>query len=192
DFNGDGKDDLVGIGYSSVFVALANSSGNGFLAPSIWSNAFNYNEGWRIDTHPRIVGDVNGDGKDDLIGIGYSAVFVALANSSGNGFLPPSIWSTHLDYDDGWREDMHPRMLADVNADGKDDLVGFGNDGVWVALSHPSSNAFISPDRWTTAFNYDEGWRINMHPRMLGDFNGDGKSDLVGFGYSGVIIAIAH
>ena len=192
DVNGDGKDDLVGIGYSSVFVAIANTTGTGFYSPRIWSNAFNYNEGWRVDMHPRLLGDVNGDGKDDLVGIGYAGVFVALANSAGTGFNSPSIWSDAFNYNEGWRVNMHPRLLGDVNGDGKADLVGIGYAGVFVALANSAGNEFNSPSIWSDAFNYNEGWRVNMHPRLLGDVNGDGKADLVGFGYHGIFVALAN
>jgi hypothetical protein len=35
----------------------------------------------------------------------------------------------------GWTSaDRFPRQLADVNGDGRADIVGFGDAGVWVAL----------------------------------------------------------
>ena len=33
----------------------------------------------------------------------------------------------------GWRVEKHPRFLADTTGDGRADIVGFGNAGVWVA-----------------------------------------------------------
>jgi hypothetical protein len=33
----------------------------------------------------------------------------------------------------GWRVDQHPRFLADINGDGRADVVGFGNAGVYVS-----------------------------------------------------------
>ena len=45
-------------------------------------------------------------------------------------------------------------MFADVNGDGMDDAVGFGIDGIYVALS--SGSGFeASPTLWTTAFDYN-------------------------------------
>ena len=32
----------------------------------------------------------------------------------------------------GWRVDRHPRFLADLTGDGRADIVGFGDAGVWV------------------------------------------------------------
>jgi hypothetical protein len=157
----------------------------------MWTTNFNYSqEGWRIEKNPRMTGDVNGDGKADLVGFGYNGVWVALSDGV-DGFDPMSMWTTNFNYSgEGWRVEMHPRMLADVNGDKKDDLVGFGYNGVWVALS--TGTGFAPMSMWTTNFNYSqEGWRIEKHPRMTGDMNGDGKEDLVGFGYNGVWVALS-
>ena len=186
DVNGDGKADLVGFGYNGVWVALSN--GAGFDPMSMWTTNFNYSqEGWRVEKHPRMTGDVNGDGSADLVGFGYNGVWVALSDGV-DGFDPISMWTTDYSYNQAWRVDMHPRMLADVNGDGKADLAGFGYTGVWVALSNGSGFDPIS--MWTTDYIYNQGWRVNMHPRMVADINGDGKDDPIGFGYAGVWVAI--
>ena len=36
----------------------------------------------------------------------------------------------------GWRVEKHPRFLADLTGDGRADIVGFGDAGVWVALNN--------------------------------------------------------
>ena len=140
--------------------------------------------------HPRMLADVNGDKKDDLVGFGYNGVWVAL--STGTGFAPMSMWTTNFNYSqEGWRIEKHPRMTGDMNGDGKEDLVGFGYNGVWVALSD-GVDGFDPIYMATTNFNYSgEGWRVEMHPRMAGDVNKDGKADLIGFGYNGVWVALA-
>jgi uncharacterized repeat protein (TIGR02543 family) len=188
DVNGDGKDDVVGFGYAGVWVGLSN--GTSFAPISMWTTDYSYNQAWRVELHPRMAGDVNGDGKDDLIGFGYNGVWVALSN--GTSFAPISMWTTNFNYSqEGWRIEKHPRMVADVNGDGKADLVGFGYDGVWVALS--TGTGFDPITMWTTNFNYSqEGWRVELHPRMTADVNGDGKADLIGFGYNGVWVALSN
>jgi hypothetical protein len=36
----------------------------------------------------------------------------------------------------GWRVERHPRFLADLTGDGRADIVGFGDGGVWVSLNN--------------------------------------------------------
>ncbi|HEU0291504.1 MAG TPA: S8 family serine peptidase, partial [Anaerolineales bacterium] len=161
---------------------------------SLWTGGFSYDAGWRVDQHPRLLADVNGDGKADAVGFGYAGVYVALANASGTAFAPTaSLWTGAFSYDAGWRVDQHPRMLADVNGDGKADAVGFGYAGVYVALANAAGDGFApTASQWTGAFSYNAGWRVDQHPRMLADVNGDGKADAVGFGYAGVFVALAN
>ncbi|HAX77912.1 MAG TPA: hypothetical protein DCY88_19240, partial [Cyanobacteria bacterium UBA11372] len=46
---------------------------------------FTKNDGGWItqNDYPRQLADVNGDGRDDIVGFGFDAVFVSLANSDG-------------------------------------------------------------------------------------------------------------
>jgi hypothetical protein len=58
DINGDGLPDVVGMASSGVYVAL--NTGSSFKPGTYWGNGyFGYNQGWRTNTHPRYVVDVN-------------------------------------------------------------------------------------------------------------------------------------
>ena len=192
DVSGDGKADIVGFGYKGVYVAL--STGTGFLTPQNWHTHFGYDiaaGGWLIDRHPRLLGDVTGDGRADIVGFGDNGVY--LARSVGTGFDPEYLTlENHFGYADAagaWRVDKHLRMLADVNGDGKADIVGFGDAGVYIALS--TGVGFATPILAVNDFGYTTGWRLEQHPRMLADVNGDGKADIVSFGDAGVYIALS-
>ncbi|MCP5073042.1 MAG: VCBS repeat-containing protein [Rhodobacteraceae bacterium] len=194
DVNGDGKDDIVGFGDRGVLVSL--STGFSFLAPSKWVGNFGYNAGgWRVDKHPRFMADVNGDGRDDVVGFGDRGVLVSRSvfnpRSPGFVFEQPSKWVGGFGYSaGGWRVDKHPRFMADVNGDGKDDVVGFGNSGVWVSLS--TGTAFQAPSKWIGAFGYNAGgWRVAKHPRFMADVNGDDKDDVVGLGDKGYWVSLS-
>ena len=52
-----------------------------------------------------------------------------------NGYDQVSLWVNSFSYHGGWSVQKYPRILADVNGDGKADIVGFGNEGVYVSLS---------------------------------------------------------
>ena len=130
---------------------------------------------------------MNGDGKADIVGFGYAGPSVSY--STGNGFTAPSLKVNNFGYTaGGWRMDRHPRFLADVNGDGKADIVGFGYAG--ASVSYSTGNGFTAPSLKVNNFGYNAGgWRVNMHPRFLADTSGDGKADIIGFGYAGVYVA---
>ena len=53
--------------------------------------------------------------------------------STGVGFTRPRPWIDAFGaVGEGWQPDKHLRTLADVDGDGRADLVGFGNSGVQV------------------------------------------------------------
>ena len=188
------------IGYgekSRVMIVSGNRTGEdfdiglSFEDPATrWTQALDYSHGWRVSNHPRMFADVDGDGDDDAVGFGLDGIYVAL--SDGSSFAASATrWTTAFDYNHGWRVSKHPRMFADVDGDGDDDAVGFGLDGIYVALSDGSSFA-ANATRWTTAFDYNHGWRVSDHPRMFADVNGDGMDDAVGFGLDGIYVALSN
>ena len=80
DVNGDGMADIVGFGDGGAYIALAMGNGN-FAAPQLQVSDFgNTIGGWSSQTiFPRIVADVSGDQRADIVGFGDGGVFAALA-----------------------------------------------------------------------------------------------------------------
>jgi hypothetical protein len=187
DINGDGLEDVVGFGDAGVYRALSTASG---LGAAIFVSAdFGYNQGWRVDRHVRLLADVNGDGKQDIVAIGDAGVWLALATASGY-FAAPQLVVAEFGYNQGWTPTHHPRLTADINGDGRQDIVGFANDGVWIALS--TGNGFGPAQCVLGEFGYVAGgWRVDRHPRLLADLNGDGKQDIVAFGDAGLWTALS-
>jgi hypothetical protein len=85
-------------------------------------------------------------------------------------------------------------MAADINGDGRADLVGFGGKGVYASLSL-GAGKFGDPFLAIDSFGADAGaggWTSNdRYPRMFADVNGDRKADLIGFGGLGIYAAAA-
>ena len=116
-----------------MWTALSN--GDGTFQPARFALPdFGVNDGWRVDT-PRFLADLTGDGRADIVGFGDDGVWTALNNGDGT-FQPARFVLPGFGVNDGWRVDMHPRFLADLTGDGRADIVGFGDDGVWTALSN--------------------------------------------------------
>ena len=82
-------------------------------------------------------------------------------------------------------DDKFPRQLADVNGDGKADIVGFGGAGVYIAYGN-GDGSFKPLVADALSFGYDAGgggWTgQDRFPRHLADVNHDGSADIIGFG----------
>ena len=191
DANGDGKKDLITFDEDGVVVALANSAGTGFNNETRWNDQYGSaatSGGWTVANHPRMLADVNGDGKIDVVGFGNAGVYVALSNGSAFVGLS-SAASADFCYNTSWRTNRHIRTMADVNGDGKKDIVGFGENEVTVALGQ--SNGFFGASQiWHNSYGYNDTWTsVTDFPRYVVDVTGDGKADIVGFGAGNVFVA---
>lgn len=186
DVNGDGRADIVAMGSSGVRVAL--STGSGFAPSTRWTAAFGLDRGWRQNTTPRQLEDMNGDGRPDIVGFGPNGVYVAL--NTGSSFATARRWSPSFGYDSGsgWRTTRDSRVIADVTGDGRPDIVGMRTGGTWVARN--TGSAFASATRWTTDYGSTE-WKLGVMPRAVVDVNGDGRADVVGFARHGVHVALS-
>ena len=195
DVNGDGRGDVVGFSNDGVYVS--RSSGTGFLAATRWIAKFGYSAaagGWTSqNTYPRMLSDVNKDGKADVVGFFSDGVYVSL--STGTSFGSPTRWIAKFGSSaaaGGWSsQDKYPRFVADVNGDGKADVVGFAGSGVYVSLS--TGTKFLAPTLWIAAFGYSAGgWTSqNLYPRMLADVNADNRADVIGFGNGGAYVSLS-
>ena len=196
DVNGDGMADIVGFAQNGVWVSLATGQGN-FAQPTFELSAFGVTAGgWSSDdTYPRKVADVNGDGMADIVGFGNAGVYVSLATGGGS-FAAPVFTLSSFGTAGGWTsENLYPREVADVNADGRADIVGFGGTGIYVALAN-ADGTFDLPTTDLNAFGAGPSagaWTSeDQYPRLLADVNADGRTDIAGFGYNGMYVSQSH
>ena len=71
----------------------------------------------------RTIEDVNGEGMGDLVAFGEDGVYVSLSN--GSGFDPNYIAIASFSWQDDWRVGTHPRFVADIDGDGRKDVLGY-------------------------------------------------------------------
>jgi len=180
--------DIVGFGDAGILVSRNNGSG-GFGPAELALADFGYNSGWRLDRHLRFLADVNGNGLPDVVGFGENHVFIGLNN--GNGTFQParSVINNFTVGAGGWQIDKHPRVVADLTGNGRADILGFGEAGVWVSLNN-GSGSFGPVTKVVDNFAYAQGWRVEKHPRFVADLTGNRRGDIVGFGDAGVYVSL--
>jgi len=165
---------------SSPADLVSLATGDGHFAPSTFElPAFGPNAGgWSSDdTYPRELADVNGDGKADIVGFASTGVLVSLATGDGHFAAPTFELLAFGPNAGGWSsDDTYPREVADVNGDGKADIVGFASTGVLVSFATGDGH-FAPPIFDLPAFGPNAGgWSSDdTYPRELADVNGGGK-----------------
>ena len=196
DINGSGTADIVAFKGSEVYVA--ESKNKRFAKKTLWATNFlpQHAQGWNTEM-TRLVGDVDGDGMDDLIAVTTDGVYVSKSN--GKYFEEMELWGTDFATDNDWNAAIHNFIAIDVNNNGLTDLAAFGDDGLYVAFSDGKEfapvvkvsdnfglDSIIEDDDSGRTFRNE----LNLTNRLLADVNGNGLADVVVYGRSGIYAAL--
>ncbi|KAJ2922000.1 hypothetical protein H1R20_g15095, partial [Candolleomyces eurysporus] len=82
EFGKTGRLDIIGFSDSGVVVSLNNGGGT-FGPVQIVLYDLGYEQGWKLDKHLRLLGDVTGNGLPDIVAFGESHIYIAVNNGDG-------------------------------------------------------------------------------------------------------------
>jgi hypothetical protein len=144
DFDGDGYDDVIsfenGVWYwewTGVRVARSDPEHDSFRLFELWHRSF------ALAGETPLIGDFNGDGRQDIVSFNSSTGNVYVGLSTLFGF-----WSQGLDNQWLWKSDFcrgsnSTPLVGDFNGDGRDDIACVSIDGgrvrIWVSLANSST-----------------------------------------------------
>ncbi|WP_263846350.1 FG-GAP-like repeat-containing protein [Roseobacter sinensis] len=190
DVNGDGRADVVGFGQDGTHVSLGLRDGT-LVHRGLQSAAYGADQGWGDEQYERrISADVNGDGRADIVGFGHDGTSVSLGQGDGS-FVHLGLQTNAYGATQGWGAEIYERRVADVNGDGRADIVGFGQSGTSVSLGR-SDGSFVHIGQQTNAYSATQGWGPEQYEREVGDVNGDGRADILGFADNGVHVSLGQ
>ncbi|WP_328993169.1 RICIN domain-containing protein [Kribbella sp. NBC_01245] len=179
DFDGDGRTDAVLVREEAgrrigMYRGLSDSERYNFESAPVWHSGAN---GWPLSTARIVAGDVNGDGKSDI---------VAQLNVAGTSWRTLTFLGPTLNAPTEWLQTTSPwsgsaPLLADVDGDKNADLVDMQNVGGCHTVTRyfKSSGTAFSP---TPTVLHDSGAGAYCWERskpQVADVDGDGKDDIV-------------
>ena len=194
DFNGDGMADIALIGPPQWgFVPVASSNGDGTFTVTTVSSPLT---AWSNNNYSpqALIGDFDGDGKDDIALLGPATwAWIPVAYSDGGGnfsfFTAPTPQPNNFA---NWASQLNAQpLIGDFNHDGKKDLALLGPQN-WGSLpvafgtstrgTFNITNTAIGP---SVTDNFAIWASLSNVKILVGDFNNDLKTDVALTGHSG-------
>ncbi len=177
DLDGDGKSEIVTANYNDNTVSVLYNNTGGQINGSSFSTRINF----AVGTNPYAVaiGDVDGDGKPDLVVANYGASTVSvLRNMTAGGGISPGSFAPKVDFSVGNFTYPIAVAIGDIDGDGKPEVLAANSLANNLAvLRNTSTPGSITAASFAPLVDFATG--ASPHSVAIGDIDGDYRPDVV-------------
>ncbi|MGW7304647.1 FG-GAP-like repeat-containing protein [Streptomyces sp. NPDC054835] len=184
DFNNDGRDDVAAFyGYADGAVAVWSFLSQAAGPPTTVRSAMLPAGTWNWSLSSVMAGDVNGDGRDDLVlpynyGGGTTGIFKAMARTDGTFDNPVQAYKSNAG---DWYSENAVYTVGDTTGDGRDDVVAYynyssGAGALFTFTAKADGSLNLPLKSWNVA---DAAWGPRFIKLAAADLDMDGREDIV-------------
>ena len=164
DFNGDGRDDILWRQDNGTITDWLGQTNGGFVGNADDASV-NVSAAWQVQG----VGDFNGDGRDDILWRHDNGTITDWLGQADGGFVGNK-GNVLTNVSATWQV----QGVGDFNGDGRDDVLWRNDDGIVTNWLGTAKGGFVS-NKANVLNDVSDGWHI----QGVGDFNGDGRDDIL-------------
>jgi len=174
DLNNDGLNDIVvgsSNGSSKPSIGILYQTSAGAFQPPVYRYLRGRPDWGSTGVFGLAIGDLNGDGLKDIAASSDHSLFAGVFTQNGSGMLNPPVTYPSLSITSAIK-------VADVNSDGRDDMVVANPGSLAVYLQTPTGTFFPSVVHAPYNPQYSDIGSF-VDGLAIGDVNGDGLADIV-------------
>ena len=173
DFNGDGRDDILWRNGSGLTINWLGEADGGF-ADNYANSVVSIPTNWSVAG----VGDFNGDGRDDILWREANGLTIDWLGEADGGFAD-NYTNSVVNIPTNWQIEG----VGDFNGDGRDDILWRNENGQvvnWLA----QANGGFANNYTNSVVSIPTTWQV----ASIGDFNGDGRDDILWRNDNGLVV----